>query len=178
MEMNFQLQTHNIKISDSVKDEISRKAEKLTEFYDRINRCRVVVDMPHRHSNEGGKYEVRIDMTLPGSEIVIKQQGHEDIAIAVREAFDAARRKLEDYGRRQRGDVKYHEAAPRARISALHMNEGYGFITTADGREIYFHENSVTNHEFSRLKVEMEVRFVEAKGEKGPQASSVTILSD
>lgn len=174
--MNLQLHSHGFEMSSEIKEEITRRAEKLNEFYGKINRCRVVVDFPHRHSRDGERYFVKIDMTVPGSEIVIKRQGHEDIYIAIREAFKAAKRKLEDYARLQRGDVKYHEEVPPAQISALYPEKGYGFITTFDGREIYFHENSVINKDFDDLKVGMRVRYVEEKGEKGPQASTVTVL--
>lgn len=174
--MNLQLQAHNVELSNEIKEEIRRKAEKLNEFYGKINRCRVVVDMPHRHSREGERYTVHIDMTVPGSEIVIKRQEHEDINIAIRDAFDAAKRKLEDYARLQRRDVKHHEEIPHARISSLFHDKGYGFLTTPDGREIYFHKNSVINLDFAHLKVGMEVRFVEEEGEKGHQASTVTVI--
>src|SRR4030043_380004 len=99
-----------------------------------------------------------------------------DLAEAIRDAFDAARRKLEDFARKQRGDVKQHETLPHARISALFLDKGYGFLTTVDNREIYFHEHSIVNRDFGHLKVGMEVRFVEEEGEKGPQASTVTVV--
>lgn len=174
--MNLQVQSHGFEMSSEIREEIMRRAEKLNEFYAKISRCRVVVDLPHRHSRDGERYFVKIDMTVPGSEIVIKRQGHEDIYIAIREAFKTAKRKLEDYARLQRGDVKYHEEIPPAKISAIYPEKGYGFITTFDGREIYFHENSVINKDFDDLKVGMSVRYVEEKGEKGPQASTVTVI--
>ena len=77
---------------------------------------------------------------------------------------------------RQRGDVKHHEEPTHARISALFPDKGYGFLTTQDGREIYFHEHSVLNRKFKQLEIGMEVRFAEEMGEKGPQASSVTVV--
>jgi cold shock CspA family protein len=115
-------------------------------------------------------------MTVPGTELVVEHELSEDLEVAIRDAFDAARRKLEDFARKQRGDVKQHEALPRARISALFLDKGYGFLTTPDNREIYFHKNSVLNRDFKQLKVGMEVHFVEEEGEKGPQASSVTVV--
>ncbi|MBI4688414.1 MAG: HPF/RaiA family ribosome-associated protein [Nitrospirae bacterium] len=175
--MEFHLTVHNLELSDEFREDIRSKAEKLSEFCDRINHCRVVVDVPHRHSREGIRYDVRIDMTVPGSEIVIRRQPHEDINAAIRDAFDAARRKLEDYTRRQRGHVKHHEEMPQARISSLSADKGFGFLATPDGREVYFHKHSVVNYDFKSLKVGMSVRFVEEKGEKGPQASTVTVVS-
>jgi cold shock CspA family protein len=99
----------------------------------------------------------------------------EDLYVAIRDAFDAARRRLEDYAGRQRGAVKSHEERHRARVSRLFPEEGYGFLATPDGREIYFHRHSVLHPGFDRLAIGTEVRFVEESGEKGPQASTVAI---
>ena len=101
---------------------------------------------------------------------------HEDIYVAIRDAFDATQRRLADYAQRQRGDVKPREAPPVVRVTKLFPTEGYGFITTLDGREIYFHKNSVLNDAFDRLEVGSEVQYVEEEGEKGPQASTVRLV--
>jgi cold shock CspA family protein len=83
-------------------------------------------------------------------------------------------RQLEDYVRRQRGDVKAHELAPLARVSQLFPQEGYDFLATPDGREIYFHRHIVLHDGFDRLAIGTEVTFVEEEeGKKGPQASTV-----
>ena len=71
--------------------------------------------------------------------------------------------------------MKVHQAPPEARIARLFPDEGYGFIETADGREVYFHKNSVVGERFERLEVGKEVRFVEEHGENGPQASTVHV---
>jgi len=176
MKIPLQITARNLDLAEVFKEEIQKKAEKLDKFYDQIMRCRVVVEVPHRHSREGILYKVHIHMTVPGTELVVEREMAEDLEVAIRDAFDAARRKLEDFARRQRGDVKQHETLPHARISALFLNKGYGFLTTLDDREIYFHKNSILNRDFKQLKVGMEVRFVEEQGEKGPQASSVTVV--
>jgi cold shock CspA family protein len=95
--------------------------------------------------------------------------------LAIRDAFKAAGRRLEDYARRQRGDVKSREARPLAKVSQLFPDKGYGFLATADGRDIYFHKGSVLNRAFGRLRVGTTVSFVEEQGDKGPQASTVRI---
>ena len=99
---------------------------------------------------------------------------YRDVDIAIRDAFDEARRQLEDYARRQRGQVKAHEPASHARVARLFPEAGYGFLETPDGREVYFHRNSVLGANFEDLEVGTEVRFVEELGDKGPQASTVT----
>jgi ribosomal subunit interface protein len=176
MEIQLQITSRNIELSEAIRSEITKKAEKLDKFHERITRCRVVVEAPHRHHHQGIKYSVNINMTVPGGELIVKKQSHEDLYVAIRDSFNAAKRKLEDFARRQRGDVKQHEEVPLARISSLFPEQGYGFITTEDNQEIYFHENSVLNQKFDRLTLGMEVRCVEEQGEKGPQASTVTVI--
>jgi len=109
MKVQLQITAHNIELNDFIREDISEKAEKLDTYYDQIMRCRVVVDVPHRHKHEGILYDVHIYMTIPGGEIVIKREQNEDLAIAIRDAFDAARRKLEDYARRQNGRASCRE---------------------------------------------------------------------
>jgi cold shock CspA family protein len=94
----------------------------------------------------------------------------------MRDAFDTARRKLEDYVRRRRQAVKAHEVPPHGRVSRLFPQEDYGFIETPDGREIYFHRHSVLHDAFERLQVGAEVTFAEEEGKKGPQASTVRLV--
>jgi ribosomal subunit interface protein len=176
MKIPLQITVRNLDLSETFKTEIRNKAEKLDKFYDQIMRCRVVVEVPHRHSREGILYKVHIHMTVPGNELVVERELAKDLEVAIRDAFDAARRKLEDFARLQRGAIKHHEELPHARISAIFHDKDYGFLTTPDNREIYFHEHSLVNYEFKSLKIGMEVHFVEEQGEKGPQASSITVI--
>jgi len=175
MRLPLQITARNFTLSDTLKAEIYEKAEKLDNLYSGIMRCKVVVETPHRRQRDGVLYSVSVDITVPGAELIIKREPHEDLYAAIRNSFDAAYRKLEDFVRQQRGDVKRHEEAALARVGILFPDKGYGFLTTPDGREIYFHKHSVLNHKFDRLKVGTEVRFVEEQGEKGPQASTVSV---
>ncbi|MCF6158959.1 MAG: HPF/RaiA family ribosome-associated protein [wastewater metagenome] len=168
----LQITARNIELTEAIETNIREHAEKLDKFYERLTSCRVVVEAIPKRS----LYNVHVDMTVPGKELVVKREPNTDLYLAIRDAFNAARRELEDFARVQRGDVKHHEEPPRARISTLFPDKGYGFLTTFDGREIYFHQNSVLNHDFKRLELGMEVRFAEEMGEKGPQASSVTVV--
>ena len=175
MEIPLQITSRDFELTDAMRAEITEKAEKFDSYYDRIMRCRVVVECPKRHPHEGKLYNVHIYMTVPGGEIAVKRAPNEDLYVAIRDAFQAARRKLEDFAREQRGDVKSREETPRAVISSLFHDKGYGFLTTPDGLDVYFHGNSVINKTFNSLKVGMKVRFVIENGEKGPQASTVTV---
>lgn len=176
MEIPLQITHRNLDLSNALESEIRKRADKLDKFYHRITRCKVVVESPHRHSHQGKMYNVQIVITVPGAELVVKRNPHEDLYVAIRDSFDAARRQLEDYSKRQRGDIKQHSETPVAMISSLYTDKGYGFITTADNEEIYFHKNSVLNSDFNHLEVGMKVRYSEGKGEKGPQASTVTVI--
>jgi cold shock CspA family protein len=205
MEIPLKITFHNMSPSKAVEATIREKAAKLNSFYNRIMSCRVTVEAPHRHHHKGKAFEVRVDLTVPGGELVInhasqrleavkgrlaersekvfaerhepsKHSAHEDIYVAIRDAFNAAGRRLQDYARRQSGAVKVHEPTAHARVTKLIPEERYGFLETADGREIYFHGNSVLQPGFERLNVGTEVSFAEEQGEKGPQASTVRVL--
>jgi cold shock CspA family protein len=161
--------------------------------------CRVAVEVPHRHHRKGSPYHIRIDLTMPGGEIVVKREPslnararhlgepeikkqtevkvpHKQLRQAINDAFRAAGRRLQDYARRQRGDIKSPTLLPEARVNKILLQEGYGFLISDDGREIYFHKNSVLGRAFPRLQVGTTVRFVEEAGEKGPQASTVRVV--
>jgi len=178
MMVPLQITFRNMPPTEAIEANIREKAAKLDQFYDRVTNCRVVVEVPHRRHHKGKLYHVRVDIKVPGWEVVInrepsKHSAHEDIYVAIQQAFDAARRQLQDYAPRQRGGVKGHEGVPIARVSKLLADEGYGFPETADGREVYFHGNSVLDEHFEHMVVGTEVHFAEEAGEKGPQASTV-----
>jgi cold shock CspA family protein/ribosome-associated translation inhibitor RaiA len=178
MQLPLQVSFRQMDHSESIESLIREKAAKLDTFADHIMSCRVVVEPAGKHHLHGNQYEVRIDLKVPGEEIAVMREPsqhseYRDIHVALRDTFDSARRKLEDYVRRRRGMVKALETAPHARVCKLFPQEGYGFIATPDGREIYFHRDSVLHDGFSRLEIGNEVTFVEEEGKKGPQASTV-----
>ncbi|MGD0073028.1 MAG: HPF/RaiA family ribosome-associated protein [Candidatus Binataceae bacterium] len=176
MQRPLKITSRDFTLSEAFDTEIRQKVAKLDNYHNGIVGCEVVIEAPVYHHRKGGPYNVRIDLTLPGTELVVNRQKEENLAAAIREAFDAARRRLEDHARAQRGDVKTHEAPPLARVIKLLPQDGYGFLETADGREVYFHRNSVLEPGFDHLKIGSDVHFVEELGAEGPQASTVTIL--
>lgn len=169
----IQISIRNVTLSPALEADIRERATRLRLYYDRIMGCRVTVEVPNRRHHEGSLHNVRIDLTVPGGELVIRRRPHEDLRTAVQIAFNAARRRLQDYARRQRGAVKAHEPQPTARVTQYYPLGGYGFLTTPDGRDIYFDKNSVVDGGFGCLDVGAEVRFTEQRGERGPQASTV-----
>lgn len=178
MKLEPQITFRNAPASPDIEAKILTEVTRLEEHKNSIISCRVVVDVPHRHHKDGNLYEVRIDLKVPGAEIAVNREPAEhteyrDIDIAIRDAFDEARRQLEDRARVKRGDVKFHEPMPHAKVVRIAADGNFGFLETPDGREIYFHKNSVLDGKFRDLVVGSEVRFVEELGEKGPQASTV-----
>jgi len=181
MQLPLEITFRNMDPSEAVEAKVRERAEKLDRFADQLMSCRVIIEAPHRHQHKGGLYHVRIDMTVPGKELVVSRapgdnQAHQDVYVAVRDAFDAARRQLEDHLRVIRGRTKAHEVPPHGRVRQLWPAQDYGVIETPDGREVYFHRNSVVNGDFEKLDVGAEVRFAEEMGENGPQASSVHLV--
>ncbi len=155
--------------------------EKLDNMAETIVGCRIVVEASHKHQRKGGLYHAKIDITLPGGTIAVNReqdlhQAHEDVYVAVRDAFDAVQRQMQEYISRQKGHVKSHETVPYGRVSELHPEEDYGRIITAEDEDIYFHRNSLLNADFDGLEIGMEVRFNEEEGYEGTQASSVRVI--
>jgi ribosomal subunit interface protein len=185
MQVPLQIAFHNLDCSEAMKELIEERVAWLERYYDRITGCRVVVEAPHKHHRQGNLYQVRIDLTVPGAELVVNHEPprhpesrarFQDLAATIRHTSDSARRKLEEYVRRHRNEVKSHETLPHARVSQFFGDEGYGFLMTADGREVYFHRNAVLNGDFNELAVGSEVAFAEEAGDKGPQASTVRAI--
>lgn len=116
MQFPVQVTFDNVDPSPALETFVREHAAKLERFFDRIVACHVTIDAPHRHQHKGKLYAVRIDLTVPGDVLAVHRakpddHAHEDPRVAVRDAFDAARRVLEDYARRRRQDVKAHAAS-------------------------------------------------------------------
>jgi ribosome-associated translation inhibitor RaiA len=141
MRLPLQVTFRNVQRSSEVEQWIEEEAAKLDQFYSRIMGCRVLVEMPSRHRRKGGLYHVRIDLTVPGGELVVKEQPslpnairqtdqgrpakrlevkapHKDMRQTINDAFNAMARRLQEHARRRRGDVKTHEGRPRARVAS------------------------------------------------------------
>jgi cold shock CspA family protein len=185
--------------SDALESDIREHVAWLEQFYSGIVGCSVLVELPHRHRVSGRHFHIRIEMTVPHRRpIVVSREPslhgplkdveesahrkeaeiesvHRYAGVAVREAFDAARRQLQDAAREQRDAVKTHEAPAHGTVAEIVKEGGYGFIQTSDHR-VYFNRASVLRDVFDDLDVGTPVAFVEEKGEKGPQASTVHVL--
>lgn len=176
--------------SPAVRSRIDTLVEGLERSEPRLIRCRVLIDSPHRHQRVGRRYHVRIELTVPGRRnLVINREpskfhppaAHEELTVALQDAFEAARRKLEEGVRLRRGLVKEH-ADPElsegkvVRLVRESPTEGglYGFIEDPrDGAEVYFHEHSIVGGSAVGFRPGMKVRFAREMGDEGPQAARV-----
>jgi cold shock CspA family protein len=180
MQLPPQITFRGMEPSEAIEAQIRDRIEELGRFHPGIMSCRVVVESGHRHHRKGRIYHLSVDVKVPGYEIAVRRDppedhAHEEVNVAIRDAFDAVRRQLEDHARRVRGQTKAHEAPEHGTVARLFPDRGYGFILSADGEEIYMHRNSVVDDAFDRLRVGDEVRFFThlGEGEKGLQASTV-----
>jgi cold shock CspA family protein/ribosome-associated translation inhibitor RaiA len=198
MQLPATITFRGIEPSDALEADIRRRIDRLETYFSPIMGCRVLVEFAERHHQTGNHFHVRIDLTVPGDEIAVahdaslhatakdtgatkgRKQNEPDperkhAYVAIREAFDVARRQLQDYARRHRGMVKTSARQPRGRVVRIFPVEGYGFIEAQDGHEVYFKENSVLDSAFDQIAVGNQVTFAEEPGDKGPQASTVRL---
>lgn len=177
MQIPMKITFHGLSRSDALARRIRTHAARLESVFDRILRCDVAVESPHRRG--APQYHVRIELSVPSAEIIVSRdpgpdEAHRDPYVAVRDSFRAARRQLEDYVRKNlRGEVKSHVGPEHGRVVHLDESGEWGTIESTDGRQIYFHRNSVVGGAAAELELDDEVRFAETQGDKGPQATTV-----
>jgi len=188
-----------IETSPALEADIRKRLRKLETYYGAITGCHVLVEFVQRHHQHGNRFHVRIDLIVPGEEIAVTHEANlrasardvdverftkgketdperKHAHVAVREAFDIARRRLQDVGRRQRGATKVPVRQARGRVARISPIDAYGYIEAEDGHEVYFQKSSVLHDAFDRLAVDSRVSFVEERGDEGPQASTVRLL--
>ena len=129
MQMPLQITFRHMPASEALEARIRELATRLERFSAQIVRCHVIVEPVSHHQHQGALHDIHIDITLPDEEIAIRRarpsdHAHEDVYVAVRDAFLAARRKLEDYERRRRPDVQRHSESTRGRIPASPPTRG------------------------------------------------------
>ena len=106
MTLPLQITFRKMTPSPAVRTRVRERADKLVKFHDRITACRVVVEAPHRHHHKGKLYSIAVEIKLPGGTLTSHRNpgdhhAHEDIYVAVRDAFDAIERQIHDYMRRK-----------------------------------------------------------------------------
>lgn len=188
MKQPLEITYRNVTKSDAIETLIHEKAAKLDRLHDSIISCRVSVERPQEYQKSGNQFRVRIDLRLPpGKELVTRRESgkgemHEGLHKVITDAFHSMERQLKKIKGKQEAHVKNNasnnnnEAELTGLVVRLFPEEGYGFIKTLEGREVYFHKNSVIHGDFDRLEIGTGVRLVQTEGEKGPQASTVQIV--
>ena len=126
MQRPVQITFHDVDHSAALETHIREKVARLDELYPHLIGCHVAVEIPHKHRTQGKLFNVRIEAHVPGTQVVVNRDLSEDVYVALRDAFDAARRQLEDYGRKQRGDTKHHDLTWRQRERTHEPGAGEG----------------------------------------------------
>lgn len=174
MQAPLQISMHGIERSNALYDAVRQNAEKLERCYEHITSCRVVLELDGRHKRQGRKFSVRIDLEVPGGDIGVTGEHDEDVQVALREAFEAARRKLESYAHGQHRDARRQPPEHTGRIQRIDAVEGCGFIVTDEGREYRFSRENVVTPPFDQLAVGIPVHFVGEATAEGLQAKRVS----
>lgn len=177
LELSFRNDTRSSEIEDLVRARVDR----LERFNDHISSCRVAVEAPQQHMDSGSRYRVRVDVTVPpGHELVARREPgdgsiQDNLQQVVRDVFTDMERQVKELNERQHGHEKTH---PQQQATGIvdRLFDDYGFIRNLDGRDVYFHKNSVLHDDFDRLTTGTGVNYMEEMGEKGLQASSVRVV--
>jgi ribosomal subunit interface protein len=184
MEQPLELMFHNVEPSEFVERNIRERVDKLERLYQRITSCHIHVEAPHKRHQKGNQYVVRLEVRVPGTELVVNNapgdvNAHEDIYVAIRDAFNAMERQLKKHKAKLGGDVKPGSGDLQGQIKEIDHERAFGQIIATDGRLIYFHANSVIDGSFAALKMGDPVELVVQSDEStiGPQASTVRPIS-
>lgn len=160
--------------SPALEAHVRKKSEKLSLIYKRISSCRVVVEFAQKQKHRGKLYNVRIDVTVPGKELVVTRKANEDPYAAINQAFDALARQLEEHSKRRQGNVKKHAVVMSGHVKRMLESDGYGFIEGDDGNEYYFSVTNVSHPDFSKLEIGDEVHYTPNLEDEGWKALHVT----
>lgn len=175
MKLPYNIQFHGMEASDAVEASTRAHVGKLEEFASDIMTCRVVIDLEQKHKHQGRPYGVRIDVTLPGHELVVNRVQREDVYVALRDAFDDMKRQLEDVVRKRRGQEKQHAIPLHGEVVRLDTEGGFGFIRTPDGNEYYFSRDNLAATPFEHIAAGSAVQFIPEVGGEGLQAKRVSL---
>jgi ribosomal subunit interface protein len=175
MKMPLQIVFHGLEPSAAIEAAAREKAGKLDQFSADIMSCRVTIELEHKHHHQGRPFAVKIDLTVPGHELRVDRVAHEDVYVALRDAFDHMKRRLEDVVQRTRGQQKHHAEPLHGTVARLDVNERFGFIRTPDGDEYWFGPDNLESARFETLQVGVAVQFLPEVAAEGRQAKRVSL---
>jgi ribosomal subunit interface protein len=180
METPLELSFKNLQPSEFVEGLVRERVGRLERLHNRITSCHVFIEAPHKRHRKGNRFEITLEVRVPGTELAVASKpgdinAHDDINVAIRDAFNAMERQLKRWKQKIGGDVKVHEGNLQGRIAEIDHDQGFGQILATDGRLVYFHQNSVVGGDFRELGPEDPVELVVQADESeiGPQASTV-----
>ncbi|RDI38947.1 HPF/RaiA family ribosome-associated protein [Aquicella lusitana] len=171
--LSVQITIRDIPFSAALETHLRKRAEKLKQFYDRISSCRIVLELPKKHLHHGKLYNVRIDVAVPGKKLVSTYKYDKDPYVAIRDAFNAIARQLEEHSRKRHGRIKSHEEVQHGYVARMLPEEGFGFIKGHDGTEYYFSITNVHYPSFEQLAVGDAVEYIAELMNDGWQAHHV-----
>ncbi len=175
MKLPVHIQFEGMDRSDALEASAREHSLKLESFASDIIACRVNIDLLQKHKHQGRPFGVRIDLTLPGHELVVNRVQDEDVYVALRDAFNNMRRQLEELVQRRRGQEKQHRLPLHGEVVRIDGAQGFGFIRTDEGDEYYFSRDNVASIPFEHLQTGTTVRFIPEVGGEGLQAKRVTL---
>ena len=140
MDVPLEIAFHNLESSAAVETRVRERVAKLEKLFPRLVACRIVVEAPHRQHQKGNIFRVRIEMSVPGDDLVVSKEPNRaqerfadpDVYVVLKDAFDTAERMLKDYKGKQSGDVKTHDTPMHGHIMRINPANDFGFLRSAD----------------------------------------------
>ena len=171
--MDIRINVRNTELLKEWEEKIGEEVSKLESCYpDIIHHLRVTIIAPSHHRL--GAFEIHAVSTVPDDTIVVKNNGELVIPLIV-DVFDDLARQLREYNRKRQHLMRQELRSGIGTIRRVFPEGEYGFIQSADGREIYFHKNCLKNISYNNLRKGDSVEFSAEEGEKGPQATWVKV---
>jgi cold shock CspA family protein/ribosome-associated translation inhibitor RaiA len=172
---SLQIVCRDFPLTPAIRTSIGRHAARLEKLYRRVQRCEVTIASPHRNKHKGRIFHVSIRIDVPGHTLSVSREAEEDpthqtLHFALRDAFLALGRRLEDQVDERRGFVKTLEQRPLGTVLRTFPDRDFGFLADEDGREIYFHRNALKGLRLEALEPGTQVRYEAEDGIEGPQA--------
>lgn len=184
MRVPLEISFHGISRSENLEELIRTDAAKLEKVCDDLISCRVGIKLDQKSRNTANPFKIRIEMRFPpGNNLVVThksgiKEAADDLPTAIKNAFKSAHRRLKQLVEKQQGERKSHpQQEAGALVTKIFPDEGYGFIRSVDGEDIYFHRNSVLNDDFDRLEPGTGVHYTATLGDKGLQATTIQIVN-
>lgn len=175
MKLPVQIHFKDMEPSDALDASAREHVRKLESFASDIMACRVTISLEQKHQHQGRPFSVRIDLSVPGHELVVNRVQHEDVYVALRDAFDKMRRQLEEVVRKRRGDQKVHPVPLHGKVVRIDEAGGFGFIRTPSGDEYYFSRDNLVSAGFENMQEGLAVQFLPEVGGEGLQAKRVSL---